>query len=621
MTTQAFESEHYRANGPGSGIERDADLWSAFARSDSAQTFCQGWLALQCRLIPGVGAALVLLEQGDGSFAPAAVWPEPQRDLSYLTEIAQAALTERRSVVLPGAPDGRADATYLGYPVDIRGSLFGVVVLDMSARGEADVQTALRQLQWGSGWLEVLFLRRSGSADTARLERATAALDILACTQDQGRLEAAAMAAASEIAARMSCERVAIGLERKGRIKLVALSHTAWFGKKTQAVAVLQNAMEEALDQNASVAFPQADPAPGPINVAHEELGEGRRAVLSVVMTEKGRPNGVITLEQGADQPFDAAAIALCEAVAALLGPALQVKADARRWFAGRIVDTGRDYWRSLVGPRKPGLKLATGLALAALGVLTFIDGDYRVSAKSVVEGAVQRAAAAPFEGFIAAAHVRAGETVKQGQVLATLEDKDLRLEANRWGSEREQRMRQYREALAKHDRAEGRILAAQVAQAESQLALAEEKLARTELIAPFDGIVVAGDLSQLLGSPVEQGKVLFEIAPLDAYRVILKVDERDIIHVTNGQTGELALSGAVGQRVPFRVKNVTPVSVAEEGLNYFRVEAELLDANLSVRPGMEGVGKIEVGERSLLWIWTHRFTDWVRLTLWTWLP
>jgi putative peptide zinc metalloprotease protein len=31
----------------------------------------------------------------------------------------------------------------------------------------------------------------------------------------------------------------------------------------------------------------------------------------------------------------------------------------------------------------------------------------------------------------------------------------------------------------------------------------------------------------------------------------------------------------------------------------------------------MEGVGKVEAGERSLLWIWTHRFTDWLRLKSW----
>ena len=87
-------------------------------------------------------------------------------------------------------------------------------------------------------------------------------------------------------------------------------------------------------------------------------------------------------------------------------------------------------------------------------------------------------------------------------------------------------------------------ILAAQIDQVEAMLSLVTDKLARATLLAPFDGIVVSGDLHQLLGTPVELGKVLFQIAPLDAYRVILQVEERDIAHLKVGQQGELTLSG-----------------------------------------------------------------------------
>ena len=29
----------------------------------------------------------------------------------------------------------------------------------------------------------------------------------------------------------------------------------------------------------------------------------------------------------------------------------------------------------------------------------------------------------------------------------------------------------------------------------------------------------------------------------------------------------------------------------------------------------------LAIGERRLLWIWTHRFTDWLRLSFWNWMP
>ena len=62
-------------------------------------------------------------------------------------------------------------------------------------------------------------------------------------------------------------------------------------------------------------------------------------------------------------------------------------------------------------------------------------------------------------------------------------------------------------------------------------------------------------------------------------------------------------------------------VSVVEEGRNYFRVEAQLTEDTGRLRPGMAGIGKVAVGERQLIWIWTHTFVDWLRLELWAWWP
>jgi hypothetical protein len=65
----------------------------------------------------------------------------------------------------------------------------------------------------------------------------------------------------------------------------------------------------------------------------------------------------------------------------------------------------------------------------------------------------------------------------------------------------------------------------------------------------------------------------------------------------------------------------ITPVSTASEGRNFFRVEAQLEGNTRPLQPGMEGVGKIEIDRRRLIWIWTHEVVDWFRLKLWYWLP
>nr|WP_249806928.1 HlyD family efflux transporter periplasmic adaptor subunit [Bradyrhizobium sp. 62] len=252
---------------------------------------------------------------------------------------------------------------------------------------------------------------------------------------------------------------------------------------------------------------------------------------------------------------------------------------------------------------------------------MAFAKGEFRITAKAVVEGAIQRSIVAPFDGYVASAPVRAGDIVEPDQMMATLDDRELKLEAARWKSERDQQTLKYSDAMSKHDRSVALVVSASLEQTAAQLSLVEDKLARAAITAPFRGVVVSGDLRQLIGSPVEKGKVLFEIAPLESFRVILQVDERDIAFLSEGQQGTLVLTGLSSDAVPFNVKVITPVATASEGHNQFRVEAAVQGVAPLLRPGMEGIGKISIDRRSLLAIWTRSLIDWIHITAWKWLP
>jgi multidrug efflux pump subunit AcrA (membrane-fusion protein) len=174
---------------------------------------------------------------------------------------------------------------------------------------------------------------------------------------------------------------------------------------------------------------------------------------------------------------------------------------------------------------------------------------------------------------------------------------------------------------MAKHDPGTSGQLDAQLRQTAAQASLTAEKLRRTKIVSPIDGILVSGDMSQQIGAPVDTGKVLFEVAPLEDYRVIVRLDERDIRYVHAGQKGTVLLHGMTGDSVPFTVVRVTSVAETDSGHNTFRVEGTLDTAPAALRPGMEGVGKVEIAERSYAWVWSRTLMDWVRMQIWSWTP
>lgn len=263
--------------------------------------------------------------------------------------------------------------------------------------------------------------------------------------------------------------------------------------------------------------------------------------------------------------------------------------------------------------------KLAAVGGLLSAVLLLGVPFDERVTAPLAIEGQTRQLVTVPFDGFVAKVRARPGERVHKGQHLLDMETRELKVEQAKCLSDREQASGKLRQAMAEHDAPAVAQAAAQVQQAQAQLGLVENKLARAEVLSPLDGLVVSGDWDQQLGAPLEVGKQLFEIAAVDQYRVVLHVADHDIVRIRAGLPGELRLTGAPQQTYSFRVSLVTATASVQEGSNGFRVEADWLGPVPALSPGMQGVGKITVGRANLLTIWTRSSIDWLRMKWWTW--
>ena len=578
------------------------------------------WLSQQCRQFEDPIRAAVLLGDADsGPFHPVAQWP----DESAAVALAQAGLSviRSRTSVLQARDDSQPDAGQTGdilaCPILRDDQLLGVVTVEVGSGDREKQAQLLETLQQNTASLERVIRDKPQIHES----QAFSVLDLIAASIEHGDYHAAARAVTTRFATAMKFDQVSLGWLEGKQSRIDVVSGIASVNPKMQLARTIGAAMDEAIEQDATLRFPGGDDH-GDCK-AHEALYKHRNGgqICTIPINYAGKLVGALMLECGHEEGFDNELISVCETAVSLIGPVLYEKRLQSRGIGELLLArmTGRDKHR-----RRPGhllRKLALVFAAATVGLFSIMTGEYRVTADAALEGTVQRMVVAPVTGYITEVAARAGDIVHEGDLLARLDDKEFELERLKWQSESHSLQREYREAMASYDSAQVTILKAQLESASAQLTLAEDNLARTRILAPMGGVLVTGDLDQSLGAPVERGDELFEIAPLDTYRVMLEVDERDVGRLRIGQKGRLALVGLPDQRLDFEIERITPVSSTEDGRNYFSVEARLNDTAEILRPGMGGVGKIEIGSQRLIWIWTHELVEWARLWFWAWLP
>jgi multidrug resistance efflux pump len=601
----------------------DRSAWIRLSRPADEAEFLSGWLALQCRTASSVQVGVLILGEPDsGQFAPAAFWPERAQASPLIGQAANSAIKRRQGVVLRD-PDasGSASRVAIAYPFLFDDQLHGLVAVETLGGGDIELQVTMRQLQWGSTWIEAFVRRKQALADRRAIDQLKIVLDTTTISLEHSGFGAAALAATTHLARALDCNRVSFGLRHNRRSRIVAVSETAGLADRSALVAALAAAADEALDQRTMIVSPPADPNVLCLDYAHRTLarldGAARGEIITVPVAEPDGASGALIFEFAEPPSPRECRIDLVNSIAVVVGPALLRAYAEERPLPAKLATAAR---RRLVGSSNPALIRRLAIAAAALAAAVFLAAFqivFAVPGDAHLEGLVQRTAAAPFNGFLAEALVRPGDRVAADAVLARLEKRDLELEQHAWLMRREQFLKEQQRALSEHKLAAARVLEAQLQEAGAQIALLDVKISRSTIRAPFDAIVIDGDHSQAVGRSVQQGEPLFTLAPLDSFRIVIEVDERDIAYVEVAQKGRLLLAAMPSADLPFTVTKVSPVTVATKGRNAFRVEAALDTTTIALQPGMEGVAKIDTSKQLAVWIWTRRLIDWIRLQLW----
>jgi multidrug resistance efflux pump len=445
------------------------------------------------------------------------------------------------------------------------------------------------------------------------------ALDLMVLLNAEKRYLASAMIFCNELASRYRCERVSLGWLKGAYIRVQAISHMERFEKKMDAVQALETTMEEAFDQDEEILWPRPE---GSEFIArdHEVFSrqQGTGTMVSLPVRLDDDPVGVVCCERSGGEPFSEEEVrglrVLCDQAARRLGDLKRYD----RWFGARLATSVRETLGKLLGLEHTSAKLLGLIIAAALAFLIFGQWSYRVEATFILRTDDLAFLPSPFDGYIEEVHVKVGDYVDLKAPLLSLDTRELLLEESTAIANQNRYAREAEKARAQNALADMKIARALEAQAKAQLKLVRYHIERAQVTSPFSGIVVEGDLEEMLGAPVKKGDVLFKVARLEKMYVELKVDERDIHEVAADATGEIAFVSRPDLKFPIKLERIEPVAVAEEEGNLFFVRALFSEDPVNWwRPGMSGVAKINVEKRNILWILTHRTIDFFRILLW----
>jgi hypothetical protein len=418
-----------------------------------------------------------------------------------------------------------------------------------------------------------------------------------------------------------SASRVSLGWREGANLQLSATSHGGRVVRDLQETEALLRAMEESADQHNEVSWPEISGSQT-ISREHQAFSRahGDTAVLSAPLYDASKHSaGVLLLERealgGAWSALDLERLRLA---ADLVASRLQDLHRHSGWWGRRCWRSCRDFSARLLGVEHTGLKLSVLVLILTLLVLAFIPTDHKVSSPFLLKSDATMLSTAPFDGYIDEVRYHLGDVVKQGAVLVTLDRRELLLEEADGMASRERSDREARSYEAENKLAEALMAKAQVRQIDARLAMVRHRLAKTAVLAPFDGVVVEGDLRERLSSPVHIGEPLVKMVQLKDLTGQLQVDERDIGYLSQGLMGEVVFASRPSERFKVRVDHFEPVAEVRQEGNVFVLRVQITDPPQDWwRPGMSGICKIVVGKRSLLWVLTHRTVETLRLWFW----
>jgi biotin carboxyl carrier protein len=522
-------------------------------------------------------------------------------------------LDATKAMMLP-APALGAEGYTLSVPIAREGAPLGWLVAQVAVANPRDLQAFVVLLQALAGFLLYREERRHSGELAHVMERTSGLLDIFRRAGAELEFDKACRMALDALRGYLGCGRILLAVRSRGAVRMRAISGMGRIDPKSTSHQPYEAAMAEALRAGRRVDF--APDSPRVEETAAHEILQQQSGAARIVTLPLPRASGALLIEWEAGSPPDAQGARVAEAAAPFLPALFDLLARAR---PNPVAFTVQRLWGKAGANRRRAILAATG----AVAILLAWPFRYPIGADCRLVPTVKQVIAAPFEGQLRQSLVRPGDAVTEGQPLGELDNRELKLKESELIAARDRALKQRDRAMTGAGGEGADFAAAQVAGFEAQsvgeeLALVQRKLELLSVKSPLAGVVVSGDLRRVEGQPVQQGQVLWEVAPLEKMIVEIGVPDREVSRVRPGMPVRVRLESFGGQRWQSTVALVHPQSEERDGRNVFIGEAAIEggEGAAELRPGMRGRAIIASDRRPLAWIIGHRFWDWLVTSL-----
>ena len=432
-----------------------------------------------------------------------------------------------------------------------------------------------------------------------------------------------AFSIANSLRNKTNSDQVILGIVRNKRVEILSISGHADLPKRSPDIAIVLEAMEECYDMDSVLVCQQEKnddrekKAAGPRLHLQWHKATGRAAVATIPLHNENQNPAILALRRDPQIPFTPDELAKIRELAQPYAPAFALVDRANRNLFSHLTSSVYHTARAALKPSAWSKKIGTVVLILAAAWFLFGKMNYQVTVPATIAPARIRHIAAPADAVLESAGAVQADRVKKGDILCTFDQKELQ-------RERETLLAQSNIAQLEVDNvaSRGSGIDARLARANrqyilAQLAILDDRISQMVIRAPFDGLIVTGDLRKRLGQVFPMGEPLYQITPSHEWLLELQVGESLSADLKTNLAGIFAANAKPQLTHELRIIRIAPRANLQDGHNVFLAQAHV-DLNEDwVRAGMEGVAKIKIDRRRVWWVVLHRLFDFIRLKLW----